>query len=490
MRYLCVLRWRERYNNCKNSKVTFGFNIHAMPHLSSRISKQRSRQQLHSLPKGDSDMSTPVDELRQLLEAWAARAAKVAAKKAAKKNPEAPGPDPSRNKETPEAEPRPDEGAIAVIPIMAVDPAAVPGLAQPPVIDLEPEPAVSRSSGKRALDLGAAEADTGKKRPWTRRAGSAGESHGESRLAAKEIPALPALPIHSALPEEGEAVLRDEQSRLISRTWESGRDWRDETYKALTIRCQVEFAERPSAFSVPQPIVDRLATETGFRPKLGQDTTPFAADLLEQVGNTMSNLQLKRYATIANLDMLFISQALRHQATADALLSHRNTDLVAEAAVNQREAAKEALAREMAQAQETLSKAVAQADVDRAEFDRVKAGLEEALSRKETAANERAALLEAAAAQSVRDGEKIQNLETRVRELDNSLREEMTANEEARRGKEQAEDLLHVTFEEAIYMAWRKDKSMNLLIFPDSESKRAEFEAKEKEDAELLEDEA
>ncbi|XP_062075908.1 disease resistance protein At4g27190-like [Humulus lupulus] len=49
---------------------------------------------------GDSDMSTPMDEMIQLLEAWAARAAKVAAKKAAKKNPEAPGPDPSFNKET------------------------------------------------------------------------------------------------------------------------------------------------------------------------------------------------------------------------------------------------------------------------------------------------------------------------------------------------------------------------------------------------------
>ena len=29
----------------------------------------------------------------------------------------------------------------------------------------------------------------------------------------------------------------------------------------------------------------------------------------------MSNLQLKRYATIANPDVLFISQALRHQDT-------------------------------------------------------------------------------------------------------------------------------------------------------------------------------
>ncbi|XP_062078130.1 uncharacterized protein LOC133782773 [Humulus lupulus] len=142
----------------------------------------------------------------------------------------------------------------------------------------------------------------------------------------------------------------------------------------------------------------------------------------------MCNLQLKRYATIANPDVLFISQALRHQATAVDLLSHRSADLVAElamkmetiqleleAAVNQREANKEALAKETAQAQ-----------VDHAEFDRVKAGLEEALSRKETEANERVALLEAAAAQSARDREEIQNLTDRVRELESSLREEKT----------------------------------------------------------------
>ena len=53
--------------------------------------------------------------------------------------------------------------------------------------------------------------------------------------------------------------------------------------------------------------MDRPAAEAGFRPKLGQDTTPLAADLLDQVGNTMSNLKLKRYATIANPDVLFIS---------------------------------------------------------------------------------------------------------------------------------------------------------------------------------------
>ena len=92
--------------------------------------------------------------------------------------------------------------------------------------------------------------------------------------------------------------------------------------------------------------------------------------------------------------------------------------------------------------------------------------------------------------QSVRDRERVQGLEAWVRELDGSLCEEKVAHDETRRRKERADDMLRVTFEEAIYMAWRKDKSMNLLIFPDPDSKRAEFEAKEKEDAELLEDEA
>ncbi|XP_062082956.1 uncharacterized protein LOC133789206 [Humulus lupulus] len=339
-------------------------------------------------------MSDLVDEMRQLLEVRAAKAAKAATKNAAKKTSKAPGPDLSRNKETPGADPRPGQVAIVAVPVTAVDPATVPGLAQPLVIDLESEPAVSQSSGKRAAELGAAETETGNKRPRTRRASSAGESFGESRLTAKEIPATPALPIHPALPEEGEAVLRDKQSRLISRTWESGWERSDKTYKALTICRQVEFAERLAAFSVPQLIVDRPIAETGFRPKLGQDTTLFAVDLLDQVGNTMSNLQLKWYATIANPDMLFISQALRHQAIADALLSHRNADLVAEvamietlqleleAAVNQREATKEALARETAQAKGSLAKGV-------------KARLEEAISRKEVEANEKVALLEA-----------------------------------------------------------------------------------------------
>ena len=59
----------------------------------------------------------------------------------------------------------------------------------------------------------------------------------------------------------------------------------------------------------------------GFRPKLGQDVAPMAVDLLDQIGSTMSNLQLKRYATMANPDGLFISQALRHQATAVSFYS-------------------------------------------------------------------------------------------------------------------------------------------------------------------------
>ncbi|XP_062079895.1 uncharacterized protein LOC133784618 [Humulus lupulus] len=145
---------------------------------------------------------------------------------------------------------------------------------------------------------------------------TAEESHGESRLTTKEIPPPPALPLRPTLLEEGESALRDKQSRLVNRTWENGRCWRDDAYKALTICRQVEFSNRPAEFSAPQPIVDWLAAEAGFRPKLGQNVAPMAADLLDQVGSTMSNLQLKRYATIANPDVLFISQALRHQATA------------------------------------------------------------------------------------------------------------------------------------------------------------------------------
>ncbi|XP_062075016.1 uncharacterized protein LOC133779027 [Humulus lupulus] len=73
-----------------------------------------------------------------------------------------------------------------------------------------------------------------------------------------------------------------------------------------------------------------------------------------------------------------------------------------EVVVNQREAAKEALAREVAHAQ-----------TKREEFDRAKAGLEEELSRKSKEADERATLLEAATAQSVLDKEEIQALKDR-----------------------------------------------------------------------------
>ncbi|XP_062101478.1 uncharacterized protein LOC133807278 isoform X1 [Humulus lupulus] len=223
-------------------------------------------QQIHT--SRDSSMSTPARKMRQLLKDKATR-------KAARKANEATGSDPSLNKEAPGAELRPGGGALAVVPIQAVDSAAVSGSAQHPVINLEMGAAASQGSGKRGLDTGAEEANTGKKRPRTRQAGSTDESHGESLLATKEIPAPSVLPIRPALLEEGEAVVRDEQSRLINRTWENGRGWRDETYKALTIRCQVEFAERLAAFSAPQPIVDRPAAKTGFRPKFGQDTAPW-----------------------------------------------------------------------------------------------------------------------------------------------------------------------------------------------------------------------
>ena len=80
-------------------------------------------------------------------------------------------------------------------------------------------------------------------------------------------------------------------------------------------------------------------------------------------------------------------------------------------------------------------------------------------------------------------------MKARVCELGDSLLQEKAAHEMARREKEEAEGLLDVTFDEAIYMAWCKDKSMNLLVFPDPESKRAEFEAKDREDVDLQADE-
>ncbi|XP_062114444.1 uncharacterized protein LOC133825531 [Humulus lupulus] len=163
---------------------------------------------------------------------------------------------------------------------------------------------------------------------------------------------------------------------------------------------------------------------------------------------------------------------------ADALLSHRNIDLVAEAAmkmetlqleleaaVNQREAAKEALASETAQANESLAKTVSQAGADRAELDRATLQHEEAMSQKKSEADEKMALLEAellwgktaeeaAATQSIQDREKIRGLEARIHDLDNSLCQKKKAHEEIRRAKEQADNMLGVTIKEAIYMAW------------------------------------
>ncbi|XP_062080434.1 uncharacterized protein LOC133785196 [Humulus lupulus] len=129
--------------------------------------------------RGDSGMSTPASEMRRLLKDRAAR-------KAARKASEATGPEPSPNKEVPGTELLPGGGALAAIPIQAVEPAVVSGPAQNPVIDLEAGAPASQSSGKRGLEAGAKEADTGK-RPRTRRACSAEESHGESRLATKEV---------------------------------------------------------------------------------------------------------------------------------------------------------------------------------------------------------------------------------------------------------------------------------------------------------------
>ena len=155
-----------------------------------------------------------------------------------------------------------------------------------------------------------------------------------------------------------------------------------------------------------------------------------------------------------------------------------------EAAVNQREAAKETLSRETAHLQEE----VAHLKAEREEIGRAKVGLEEELSRKTKVADERATLLETAAAQSTLDKEEILALKARVCELGDSLLQEKAAHETTRQEKEEAEGLLDVTFDEAIYMAWCKDKNMNLLVFHDPDSKRAEYEAKEREDADLRAD--
>ena len=217
-------------------------------------------------------MSDPASEMRRLIK-------ERSTLKAAKRSNVAAGTEPLPTSEKSGTAPGPGE-SLAVVPLRAVEPAADGPSDQPPVIDLETGEAASRSSGKRGPGDDAQVGKLGK-RPRTMLSETAEESHVESRLTAKEIPAPPVLPLRPTLLEEGESALRDEQSRLVNRTWESGRCWRDEAYKALMICCQVEFSDRPAEFSSPQPIVDRLAAEMGFRPKLGQDIAPMAADLLD-----------------------------------------------------------------------------------------------------------------------------------------------------------------------------------------------------------------
>ena len=96
------------------------------------------------------------------------------------------------------------------------------------------------------------------------------------------------------------------------------------------------------------------------------------------------------------------------------------------------------------------------------------------------------ALLEAAEAQLRQEREKVANLESQNQALEGMVQLEMKRSEEARQEKEQADEMLEVTFDEAIYMAWLQDKNMNLLLYPDPATKRAEFKAKEKADAALL----
>ena len=220
----------------------------------------------------DSNMSDPASEMRRLIK-------ERSALKAARRSNVVVGAELPPTSEKPGTTPGRDE-ALAVVPLRAMEPAADGLPDQPPVIDLEAGEATNRSSGKRGPVDDAREGNLGK-RPRTTLSETAEESHGESRLTAKEIPAPPVLPLRPTLLEEGESALRDEQSRLVNRTWESGRCWRDDAYKALMIRRQVEFSDRPAEFSAPQPIVDRLAAEVGFRPKMGQDIAPMAADLLD-----------------------------------------------------------------------------------------------------------------------------------------------------------------------------------------------------------------
>ena len=169
---------------------------------------------------------------------------------------------------------------------------------------------------------------------------------------------------------------------------------------------------------------------------------------------------------------------------AELALKMETAKLEKEAAVNQRETIKENLSKETAHLQQELARAKA----EREDISRAKVGLEEELSRTKKVADEKATLLETAAAQSVLDKEEIRVLQARVLELGDSLLQEKAAHEVIRQEKVEADNLVDVTFDEAIYMAWCKDKNMNLLVFPDPDSKRAEYEAKEREDADLRAD--
>ena len=162
---------------------------------------------------------------------------------------------------------------------------------------------------------------------------------------------------------------------------------------------------------------------------------------------------------------------------AELALKMETAKLEMEVAVNQREAIKENLSKEAAHLQQELARAKAERD-----------GLEEELSRTKKVADEKATLLEKATSQSVLDKEEIRVLQARVLELGDSLLQEKAIHEVTRQEKVEADDLVEVTFDEAIYMAWCKDKNMNLLVFPDPDSKRAEYEAKEREDADLRAD--
>ena len=119
-------------------------------------------------------MSTLASEMRRLIK-------DRAAKKAARKKSEVTGPEPHLTKELSGMELCPSEGVLAVVPLQAVVLAAFSASAQPPVIDLEAGAAVSQSSGKRGPNAGAIEDNT-RKRPRTRRAGSAARPSAASTI--------------------------------------------------------------------------------------------------------------------------------------------------------------------------------------------------------------------------------------------------------------------------------------------------------------------